>query len=202
MSQSWRSALFMAGVAAVCAALPATVRSLTAARVRAHAVASTQRHVLEALGIPVPPSPGLLDTQYRRFVREEVLGGRTFWFGQDSAEGLVAFPVRGPGFWGPIHAVVAVELPRMQLARLVVTRHEETPGLGGRIQERSFTDQFRGIVLDERRVPLVKLARPGAPRGPSTVDALTGATETSRKLEQLLDTQVRASLRLLRERPT
>ncbi len=197
MPKILRSALFMAAVCAVCTAVPAAVRAATARRVATLERLATFRNVLEALSFPVHGvERTALEASFASRVREEHIDGRPFWFGiSPPSEGVVAFPVRGPGFWGPIHGIVAVREDDFTIVSVLFTKHEETPGLGGRIAEPWFTSQFRGITLNPSRDgPLVRLVRPGARERPSDVDAITGATETSKKIQHLFDTDVRQAL--------
>lgn len=197
MPRTLRSVLFMATVCAVCTALPAMVRGATARRVAAQERLDTCRHVLSVLSIPVDHGdPSAVDHVFANSVREQVLGGRIFWFGMDeSAAGVVAFPVRGPGFWGPIDGIVAVSEREHRIVGILFTRHEETPGLGGRISESWFGAQFYGIALDpHRQGPLVRLVRQGTREHAWDVDAITGATETSKKVQSLFDSDVRHAL--------
>jgi Na+-transporting NADH:ubiquinone oxidoreductase subunit C len=192
-----RSALFMAVVCAVCTAVPAMVRAATARRVASNERMALCISVLSVLSLPADPAdPAAVERVFRSCVREQTIGGRTFWFGlEDPAVGIVAFPVRGPGFWGPIHGIVAVTTAEHRVVGLAFTRHEETPGLGGRISEQWFTDQFRGTILDPLSSgAMVRLVRQGEHAGPADVDAITGATETSRKIQSLFDTDVRQAL--------
>ena len=205
MPRMLRSVLFMASVCAVCTAVPALVRAATA-----RVVASNERmamciSVLSVLSLPADPAdPAAVQRVFHSCVREQTIGGRTFWFGLEGpAVGVVAFPVRGPGFWGPIHGIVAVTTGEHRVVGLVFTRHEETPGLGGRIGEQWFTDQFRGKILDPLSSgAMVRLVRRGEPSGPGDVDAITGATETSRKIQSLFDTDVRQALLTLAQTTT
>lgn len=192
-----RSMLFMAAVCAVCTAVPAMVRAATAKRVEALQRLATWRDVLTVLSIPVDEAdPEAVSRVFATSVREQEIGGRTYWFGaREPALGAVAFPVRGPGFWGPIHGIVAVGVGDYRVRGILFTRHEETPGLGGRISEQWFVGQFKGLTLDpDRGGPLVRLVRQGSRQLPWDVDAITGATETSKRIQSLFDGDVRQAI--------
>ena len=67
------------------------------------------------------------------------------------------------------------------------SKHEETPGLGGEITSDAFRDQFRGLsVLDESGLRGLRIVGDGAD-GPNEVDAISGATMTSDKVEEMLN---------------
>ena len=72
---------------------------------------------------------------------------------------------------------------------LAFYKHSETPGLGGRISEQWFTDQFKGLPLylpvDGRKVFHLKPV--GTSRAAEELDAVTGATRTSAAVETFLN---------------
>ncbi|RMG84930.1 MAG: FMN-binding protein, partial [Candidatus Dadabacteria bacterium] len=97
-----------------------------------------------------------------------------------------AFPFEGPGFWGPISGVVAVDPAGERILGISFVRHQETPGLGGRISEGWFRDQFRGKPLEVRDGRVLEFVfRP--PTGEREVEAITGATQTSTRLARFLN---------------
>ena len=108
-----------------------------------------------------------------------------------SSSGVVAFEISGPGFWGTISALIALE-PDLETVRgLKILENTETPGLGGRIAESWFQDQFRGKKL----IPELRIVPYRKARGPNEVDAITGATQTSRAFERIVNDNIRAFYR-------
>lgn len=59
----------------------------------------------------------------------------------------VAFESSGKGYHGPIGVMVGVDVNDNKLTGISVVAHSETPGLGARILESSFTEPFRGQDL-------------------------------------------------------
>ena len=108
-----------------------------------------------------------------------------------------AFPVGGPGFWGPIYGMVAVDPKASQILGISFYKHSETPGLGGRMTESWFTDQFAGLKLEpineDRKIFFLRPA--GTPQGPNDLDAITGATQTSRAIETFLNQELKRFLK-------
>ncbi len=100
-----------------------------------------------------------------------------------------AFPVGGPGFWGPIYGMVAVDPRASKILGIAFYRHSETPGLGARMTEDWFTKQFVGLPLYpiEGDKKIFYLRSTGAKKGPNEMDAITGATGTSRGIEAFLN---------------
>lgn len=79
----------------------------------------------------------------------------------------MAFIAKSGGFGGIITMMVGVDMEEKKLTGMTVLSHLETPGLGARIQEDWFQEQFKGKSFDDGFV--VK----------EDVDAITGATISS-----------------------
>ncbi len=69
----------------------------------------------------------------------------------------------GKGFNGPIGVMVGIN-PDGNLAGISVMNHTDTPGIGSRVTEPQFTDQFKGVSLDS----------------PTAVDGVSGATYSTK----------------------
>lgn len=79
------------------------------------------------------------------------------------------FIFRSPGMWGSIKYAGGMDLD-FKLTGMKVLAQGETPGLGSRIEEPWFQEQFKGLSVED-----VKLKKEGG-----KVDAITGATTTSK----------------------
>lgn len=101
-----------------------------------------------------------------------------------------AYPVGGPGLWGQIKAYVGISTDGSELLGLEFIAQDETPGLGGRIDEKVFKEQFRQISL-EGEGPFI-VYNP-APNG--SLDAIAGATLTSQAVADFLN----KDLKVIRE---
>ena len=106
----------------------------------------------------------------------------------------VAFRTGGNGFWAPITGLVSLTPDRKTIVRAVFTDNKETPGLGGRITEEAFQkERFAGLDASkpEEGSPYLYVAseRPKSrPRARRTVDAITGATVSSKAVSKILKT--------------
>ncbi|MEP9410094.1 MAG: FMN-binding protein [Candidatus Brocadia sp.] len=78
---------------------------------------------------------------------------------------------------------ICVEPDLETLKGIEVLDHSETPGLGGRITEEQFKKQFAGKKLR----PKILVVRERKAEGANEVDAITGATNTSRGIEAFLN---------------
>lgn len=91
---------------------------------------------------------------------------------------LVLLPVTGQGYGGRIDAILALHGDMNTIAGLAVTRNSETPGLGGRIDERSWQANFPGtLISDDNGEIRFRIAR-GKASSVYEVDGITGATRT------------------------
>ena len=62
----------------------------------------------------------------------------------------------------------------------------ETPGLGAQITKYAFKNQFNGKIISSSGKP-INMRQPGSELGKSDVHAITGATQTSTRLEKIIN---------------
>lgn len=80
-----------------------------------------------------------------------------------------AFMSTGSGYGGDINIIVGLD-SNFSIKEISILGQTETPGLGGKITESAFTDQFKGLSVEE-----VALSKEDG-----EVDAITGATISSK----------------------
>ena len=106
----------------------------------------------------------------------------------DGAEVGYAFLAVGKGYGGEISILVGLK-DETTLKGITIISQTETPGLGSRIAESSFTDQFAGLSIDE-----VALKQDGG-----EVDAITGSTISSKAVINAVRTTAMEKVKLLKE---
>lgn len=89
----------------------------------------------------------------------------------------------GPGLWGTITGYVALNPELNEIIGVDFLSHSETPGLGGRISEDWYKEQFRSLSLENREGNFVSYS----PAPDSNVDAVTGATLTSESVRKIFN---------------
>jgi Na+-transporting NADH:ubiquinone oxidoreductase subunit C len=98
-------------------------------------------------------------------------------------------PVYGAGLWGPIWGYIAVNDDGNTIYGANFSHEGETPGLGARITEQSFQDLFKDKHLfvngEFKSVAILKKGQK-ATDGAEQIDALTGATITSRGVSDMM----------------
>ncbi|MBH0198076.1 MAG: Na(+)-translocating NADH-quinone reductase subunit C [Nitrospira sp.] len=100
-------------------------------------------------------------------------------------------PVYGYGLWSTMYGFLALEEDLRTVQGLRFYQHAETPGLGGEIDNPKWRAQWTGKVLFDQnwkvQVEITKVAIDSStPEAQHQVDALAGATITSRGVENLL----------------
>lgn len=153
--------------------------------------------VLYAAGIAVPESGVEADALYNKRVKEvRNESGVLVYYEILDADGKLAsyvLPVKGTGLWGEIQSVVGVRQDLKTLTGIEFVKQNETPGLGARITESWFKEQFRG-----KRWPLSTVPE-GQPTGPDQFEAITGATNTTNGVKGILNTRLAEAERAIQE---
>lgn len=111
--------------------------------------------------------------------------------GNDSPEGTLpmyiiddqihVIPMKGKGLWGPISGYIAIGPDGSTVIGANFDHESETPGLGGEITTEKFQKQFSGknIMKNGQLAPI-------------EFDAITGATKTSKGVEEMIDNTLRS----------
>lgn len=104
----------------------------------------------------------------------------------------IGFDFGGMGFWDRINGIVVLQPDLEKIISIRFFDHKETPGLGARIEEEWFTDQFKGLPIAwERPVPDRIVFGHATGADPShRIDAITGATQTSMALRRFLNEEL------------
>lgn len=102
----------------------------------------------------------------------------------------IILPVHGYGLWSTLYGFLALEADANTVAGLGFYQHAETPGLGGEVDNPLWKALWPGKKIYDNGEPAVRLVKgnvdPSTPGAEHKVDALSGATLTSRGVENLL----------------
>lgn len=91
----------------------------------------------------------------------------------------------GAGLWGPIWTYIAVKEDG-KIAGALFDHESETPGLGGEIVTDKFRSQFNDkVVMENGEIVPITVVKGGA-KNPNEIDALSGATITSKAVEKMI----------------
>jgi Na+-transporting NADH:ubiquinone oxidoreductase subunit C len=173
------------------------VKLVNEERIQTNQRVKLQRIILNVLNISVSEKASdkdLVDIFESRVKSIDVQGKRLYVSYEEDGQEITgyAFPVGGAGFWGPIYGMVAVDPKASKILGLAFYKHSETPGLGARMTEEWFTNQFIGLPLfpTEEEKKIFYLRPTGTKEAPNDLDAITGATGTSRGIEVFLNKEL------------
>jgi Na+-transporting NADH:ubiquinone oxidoreductase subunit C len=189
--------IFMIAITIVFTALLATLNLVFADRIHQQSLLKEQASILYVFDIPhQDTSESVLET-YQQFVEEDMVLSTPYYRYHKGGQTMGhAFKIQGAGLWGGIEAVLAFDPSFDHLLGITFLEHSETPGLGGRIDERWYQDQFRQIPLDRNAGTPYLIYRP-ATHG--NVDAISGATSTSNAVLSIFNEEIHHILSVLME---
>ena len=146
-----------------------------------------KRAVLSALGIESLSDEEVLS----RFEDVEQLDrdDTTIFRATVDGETVYAKEFAGSGLWGTIEGVLGVNGEVSRTVGLEIINHNETPGLGGRITEAWFKEQFAGEQIGGDGIAFT--AGDGdTDHTNSEVDGITGATRTTESMERIVNSEI------------
>ncbi|MBR0029659.1 MAG: NADH:ubiquinone reductase (Na(+)-transporting) subunit C [Bacteroidales bacterium] len=108
--------------------------------------------------------------------------------------GKAVIPIYGAGLWGPVWGYIAFEPDCHTIAGAFFDHESETPGLGAKIKDEAwFREKFIGKTVEWGDSPAFRLEKNAEASGASNaVDAITGATMTSKGLNEALNVWFKA----------
>jgi len=169
---------------------------MTQARVEANELVAFERAVLNALSIEGASTLSSTDvhTLYLRDVQtNNAASGGALQYVPGGTFAAYALPFEGQGFWAPIKGVIGIKPDKTAVIGISFYEQNETPGLGAEIVKPAFCDQFQGKAISATGEPLSIMTKAeGMPSRTSEVEAVTGATQTSTRLERMINTAISA----------
>ena len=189
----WYPVIYMFIVTAFFSSIVIGFAQLTRERVEANKQLAFEKAALSVI-------PGLYDDQlgslgiHEKFVAQvnmpDKLSATACTIRED--ERIVAYivPISGQGFWAPIKGVVGLQADKKTITGIAFYEQNETPGLGAEITKPQFRNQFKGKVLAVGR-KLLNIKPAASELTQNDVHAVTGATQTSIRLEQIINTSLK-----------
>ena len=168
----------------------ALANEITKEQVEENAEIARQSAILNAMGLSF--SADTIEAIFKdvNTIEEGVYTLYSFGNGDDR---IYAKVFSGSGLWGTITGVLSVKGNMSEIAGLEIISHNETPGLGGRIDEQWFKDQFKG----EKILPAgIEVNQKGSGEGDPVsdngiVDGITGASRTSQSMETIINRELK-----------
>jgi Na+-transporting NADH:ubiquinone oxidoreductase subunit C len=181
--------VFMSLLTAVFTFILAFMEFGTAERVQKNVELELQKNILYVFNIPVEDTStqGINALFEEKITNEEGI----FVYRENGQEIGYAFPAGGPGLWGGIETYVGISQDYSTLLGLAITVQNETPGLGGRIGDEEFLGQFRDLDVSSAAEGSYIVYRPSSG---GNVDAVAGATLTSKSVSTFLNEDIHSFL--------
>ena len=195
MKNSVHVIAFAGILAVVCSILLFAVTQFTEPLRKINEETDKDRNFLSALGVPIRKNikPKELLEVFDKNIKVKKLGKITIYeyIPETSASGkpvAIAVPFSGAGFWAPIKGVLAFEPDLLTIRGIRFYQQEETPGLGGEIASKWFQNEFKGKkIVSNNGEAGFKIVKSGETAGINSVDAITGATRTSERVQIMLN---------------
>jgi len=111
--------------------------------------------------------------------------------GENDQVKSIILPVHGYGLWSTLYGFLALETDAKTVVGLGFYEHAETPGLGGEVDNPAWRGKWTGKqVYNDAGEVIIKVIKgavsESTPDADSKVDGLSGATLTSRGVENML----------------
>ena len=127
--------------------------------------------------------------------------GRTWDVYKQKDTGNIGFVFSGTGFWDRITGIMLLAPDMSKVMNIRFLDQKETPGLGARIEEGWFVDQFKGVPIawDQPIDKRIIVGPAPNPNAKNRVDAITGATQTSLALMRFLNSELETFRKAIKE---
>lgn len=127
---------------------------------------------------------------YKKVVKDELTYFQCF----DQKGGGVGTAIlcKGNGYQGEIKLMVGVNAELTKFTGMTVLEQVETPGLGAKIAERKFERRFKDLATK----PPLEYVKGRPPERPNQIQAITGATISSRAVMNIINKTVKEWLEI------
>ncbi len=147
----------------------------------ANVLRDTKNQILTSLNIEGLKGDAV-DQKYGEVIVDTLdCNGNEFY--QANVDGATKYvlPVKGRGLWGGLWGYISVDEDKLHVYGTYFSHESETAGLGARINERWFQQQFNGKpIFDAEGNIALTVVKAGAASIETEVDGVTGATLTSK----------------------
>lgn len=172
--------VFTLVVTAIFTLVLAVAQTVFQPRITANQANAEKAAILYVFGIS-ESNAAKIDALFEQYVSSDTINDmEVYIFADEAGVKNYAVPLTGAGLWGSIHGYLSVSADLSEITGLEFTKQSETPGLGSRIDEDWYKEQFRGIKIQDA-VPVLADSS-----GISLVDAITGATSSSNAVLKII----------------
>jgi Na+-transporting NADH:ubiquinone oxidoreductase subunit C len=171
MKEALKILIFCIVMGTVSGALLVGINAFTSTQITRNEELKLKSSVLDVLGIPYTKDDAL--KVFKENVEALTKGEWVLYKAKDQS---VAFEFIGPGVWGSIYGIISINPDHKTIRTIKVIRQEETPGLGSRIGESDYLNQFK----NKKFSPKLVFMPAGKAKANNEVDAITGAIQVRR----------------------
>jgi len=185
----WYPVLYMFVVTAFLSSILIGLSRFTHDRVQANQKLAVEKSVLEALSVELSPEASSFELHELFLARVEEpspASGGAYLLKEGDEVVAYAIPLEGKGYWDKIRGFIGIASDRRTVRGISFYEQNETPGLGAEIEQPPFRGQFVGKRIGEGGRP-IGILPVGSSLDESQVHAVTGATQTSTRLERIIN---------------
>lgn len=170
-------------ISAVFTAILASVNAFYVPVIRENEQVAKTVSILSSLGFDNIENNKDINRVFEENIEQEERFGTVVYTQYNDEQKPIAYAIEfiGSGLWGSINGYLGVSADLDEIVGIDFTTHSETPGLGGRIDEQWYKEQFEGIKITD---PFYIKNRID---GDGDVDAITGATLTSNSVVSIIN---------------
>ncbi|MFQ5952843.1 MAG: FMN-binding protein [Candidatus Omnitrophota bacterium] len=181
MIKKLKDVLFILILGSVCTGLLLGVKSYTYPVIARHEERTLKATILDAAGVAY--TSDTLKEDFKKNIRIRSENGFVYYLTPDN---FYVFEFEGRGLWGLIKGVVTLNKDLETIESIKIISQEETPGLGGRIEEEGFLAQFKKKKVS----PMLELVLRRKATKINEIDAISGASISSRALIDTINESV------------
>lgn len=192
-NKSWFPILYMFCFTALFSSIVIGLTRITSERVEANQKLAFERAVLSVLPkveVEAMTRSEIHNTFIESINEPDESSKGAYTAKKDGRVIAYVLPISGRGFWAPIKGVIGIKTDKKTITGVAFYEQSETPGLGAEIVKAPFRNQFEGKVISTKDEP-INFRRPGSTLGDNEVHAVTGATQTSSRLEIIINTELK-----------
>ncbi|MCS5422256.1 MULTISPECIES: FMN-binding protein [Psychrilyobacter] len=146
--------------------------------------------ILKAAGVQLTDQG--VQEQFKSIFNLELPTNETMTAKIDGKDILVS-KFSGKALWGTVNGIIAMDKNLKTIIGIDIISHNETPGLGGRIEEEWFLSQFKGEAVSKNNIKVIQGNGDGNYNSnDGIVDGIVGATRTSHSIEVMINQKIKS----------
>ena len=178
MNENVKMIFVLTLICSICGFLLAGARDLTKEQIEVNILKNVQGPAVASV-LEGSTNDLMADRQKIKIDTNEIT---VFYGKKDASNWSLAFETFASGFGGDVGVIVGYNLEENSISGIGVTTCSETPGIGLKIKEKSFTDAFKGMGIES----IMKIKSDGG-----DINAISGATISSRAVAQALEKSIK-----------